>query len=191
MKNRKLRKSHDCERSAKIVPGRFWHLPSIFAELQVGAQDGLFSASLLVSETQFPVLLAMLGVVLFKYIKLPGISLRRAQFRVVEMDGEVIGHMFLIWQGGGVEVSTCVINKNHRRCGLGQALLEDAVNIAEDQPVNAYCLPKAHAMRMLLRRHGFMAKDPLLLGPEPNVVLQHWQFLPDPSKPPLRVGSSA
>ena len=178
MKKSKLRKSRDREHTAKVVTGRPWHLASVFALLQTGAQEGVFSASVLETQTQFSLLLVLLGVVLFGFIKLPGILRRRAQLRVVEIDGEVVGHTFLIWQCGGVEVATCAINKSFRRSGIGQILIEDAVKVAEILPVDAYCLPKAHAMCMLLRSQGFIARDRLQVGAGPNVVLQHWQFLP-------------
>ena len=178
MKGSRLHKPHDDESKAKIVAGRLWHLPTVFSQLQVAAQDGFFSASLVAMEKQFPLLLVMLGIVLFGRIKLPGMPLRRAQLRVAEIDGEVVGHTFLVWQGGGLEVATCAVNETYRRSGIGQTLIKDAVKIAEDLPVDAYCLPKSHAMCMLLRGLGFIAKVRSMPGPTAKVVVQHWQFSP-------------
>ena len=178
MKASKLYKPHHYKGKAKIVLGRFWHLPTVFSQLQVAAQEGFFSGGLVEMEMQFPLLMVMLGIVLFGHIKLPGMPLKRAQLRVAEIDGEIVGHTFLVWQSGGLEVATCAVKETYRRSGIGQSLIEDAVKIAEDLPVNAYCMPKAHTMSMLLRYLGFIAKGQILPGPTAKVVVQHWQFSP-------------
>lgn len=158
-----------------IVRGRFWHLPAIYAQIYDGALEGNFSYGLADEKIQLFMLLTMLCVSLFGYVKLPGVQLSKARLRVAESNGMVVGHVFLIQHHDSLEIATCAVKTEYRRNGIGKMLVDDTVALAGNLPVKAACMPKSHAMCMVLRKCGFVTIKRLSPNQIAKLGLRHWQ----------------
>ncbi len=159
-----------------VVPGYFWHLPLIYSQIYSGAWAGHFSYWLIEEKKQFPMLVSMLGVALFGYIKLPGAAPKPALLRVVETRNVAVGHTFLIKHHDHMEVATCVVKDEYRRHGIGKILIDDAIELAGNLPVIASCMPKSHAMSMLFKKRGFVEIKQFSLTQTGHAGLRHWQY---------------
>ena len=159
-----------------VVPGHFWHLPLIYSQVHWGAWTGHFSYWLIEEKKQFPMLVSMLGVAIFGYVKLPGVPLKPALLRVVETKNMAVGHTFLIKHHNHMEVATCVVKAEYRRHGIGRILIDDAIALAGNLPVVASCMPKSHAMTMLLKKRGFVEIKQFSPAQTGHVGLRHWQY---------------
>ena len=159
-----------------IMPGHIRHLPAVYMAIRLEASMGHFSNSLLDEKIQFTLLAVMLGVTLFRSIRIPGIPLSRALLRVAKSNGVVVGHSFLINHHGMLEIATCEVANEDRRSGIGKMLVDDAIKCANNLPVVASCMPKSHAMCMLLRNRGFVETGCLLPIHSGKTGLRHWQY---------------
>lgn len=159
----------------KIGTATIWQLPAIFLLMHSAARDGFFSSVLLEDAVQLPLLLRLLGVVLFGYLHVPGHFFVRAKIRVAMLGDMAIGHTLLIRHRNKLELAACAIQSAYRRCGVGKQLLEDAIFVANKMPIDAVCMPKSHAMGMLLRKIGFIDCGTLRCA---NASLRHWRFIP-------------
>ena len=175
-KNGMLRIRKETQRQVVIVRGRFWHLPAVYAQVYNGALEGNFSYSLTYENIQFVMLIAMLCVTLFGYIKLPGSPLLKARLRVAETNGMVVGHTFLIRHHDSLEIATCAVNTEYRRSGIGKMLIDDTVELAGNVPVEAACMAKSHAMCMLLRKYGFVGNERFRPKQIAKLGLRYWQY---------------
>ena len=159
-----------------VVPGHFWHLPLVYAQVHLGARTGHFSYRLVEEKIQFPMLVSMLGVTLFGYVKLPGMPLKPALLRVVETKNMAVGHAFLIKHHNHLEVATCFVKEECRRSGIGKMLIDDAIALAGNLPVVASCMPKSHAMSMLFQKRGFVGIEQFSPAQTGHLGLRHWQY---------------
>ena len=175
-KHEMARIREESDHQVAIVRGRFWHLPAIYAQIYDGALEGNFSYSLADENIQFVMLLTMLCVTLFGYVKLPGAPLSKARLRVAETNSMVVGHTFLIQHRDSLEIATCAVKTEYRRNGIGKMLVDDAVELAENLPVEAVCMPKSHAMCMLLRECGFVGIKRFLPKQLAKLGLRRWQY---------------
>ena len=171
--NKKLRSTF-AER-LRIVPARLWHLPGIFLLMHLAARDGFLSTALLEDSAQVSLLLRLVCAILFGYMHVPGHFFVRAKIRVAVIGETTIGHILLLQQRNNVELAVCAVQTAYRRCGVGRHLLDDAIFLAGKLPMDAVCMPKAHAMGMLLRKRGFIGES-MMIGR--GVSLRHWRLTP-------------
>lgn len=159
-----------------VVPGHFGHVPLIYSQVRDGAWTGHFSYWLTDEKKQFSMLVSMLGVAIFGYVKLPGTPPKPALLRVVKLKGRAVGHTFLIKYHNHMEVATCVVNEEYRRHGIGKILIDDAIALAGNLPVMAACMPKSHAMSMLFKNRGFVELKQFSPAQTAHAGLRLWQY---------------
>ncbi|MEP7155025.1 MAG: GNAT family N-acetyltransferase [Betaproteobacteria bacterium] len=156
-------------------------IPAVFLTLHAAARDGFFSTWLCDPKSQGRLLLMLFWIVLLGRAYPSLHRKHRATLRIATRNGIVVGHTVLLSQDSGMEIFTCAVSAGYRRMGVGRRLVADAVAQAGQARTQAACMPKAHAMCMLLRDVGFVETGRHLPGAGANVVLRHWQF----SSPPV------
>lgn len=147
------------QRQAAVYKAKLSDIAPVFNLVQECCESGYLNNIYLFPPYLTGLAIQLFSVWLFGKIYLPTGTWHKATLYVIRHEGKFAGFILMRHlepSGASQEIYVCAVEAKYRGKGFGKLLIQSALKNTENNTlVEAECLPKAVAMKRLLRHLGF------------------------------------